>query len=253
MKLISKTPSNLSKAENETLKYLKKTRPQGEREISPVISLNQRYVFFPIGKVANSSIKSLLFRCELEGTRRVVPGDQYVHDPIRSPLVLPYQLPEETFAQILADKSFRKVAIVRNPYDRLLSCYLDRLQKEHTQAYIKTIKLLRLRNGDEIDFNAFVASLEKQLLADVHWRPQWVELGGGKIEFDYVGRFENLQKDVGRIVAMLYPRSRNADLGFQSPTKTNAGEARKQFYGPNELEIVRRLYAEDFKQFGYEI
>jgi hypothetical protein len=234
------------------LDYLRSTRPPVDYETRPLISLKNRYVFFPIGKVANSSIKSVLFRCELAGTSRKPPKDRQVHNVMQSPLIMPYQLCDADMSCLLASRTFRKVAFVRNPYDRLLSCYLDRVKAYNSLPHKKTARLLGVEPGSDITFEAFVSSLPDQINADVHWRPQWVELGAGQIDFEFVGRFENLTADVASLVSLLYP-GRNAKLGFQSPARTNAAQRRAEFYTQSTIDIVRELYVNDFDQFGYEI
>lgn len=232
--------------------YLRSTRPRVDFETAPLVSLRNRFAYFPIGKVANSSIKALLYKSELAGTGRKPPNDKQVHNVAHSPMVLPYQLGDENMGHLLASAHFRKVAFVRNPYDRLLSCYLDRAQKQDTLPYKKAVRALGLQPGIVLSFADFVRSLQDQINADIHWRPQWVELGGGLIEFDYIGRFEDLSDDIAEMLTLLYP-GRHARLGFQSPARTNASQRRAEYYDATTVEIVSRLYAEDFQHFGYEL
>ena len=236
---------------NSILDFLRSTRPPVDYETRPLISLKNRYVFFPIGKVANSSIKSLLYRCELVGTSRKPPKDRQGHNVLQSPLIMPYQLGDDDLSHLLVSRAFQKVAFVRNPYDRLLSCYLDRVRAHDSLPHRKTARLLGLEPGCDISFEAFVSSLPDQINADVHWRPQWVELGGGRIDFEFVGRFENLTDDIASLVSLLYP-GRSAKLGFQSPARTNAAQRRAEFYTQSTIDVVRELYADDFDHFGYE-
>jgi hypothetical protein len=233
------------------LDYLRSTRPPVDYETRPLISLKNRYVYFAIGKVANSSVKSLLYRCELAGTSRKPPRDKQVHNVLQSPLIMPYQLSDADMSRLLVSSDFRKVAFVRNPYDRLLSCFLDRVQAHDSLPHRKTARILGIEPGSDISFEAFVSSLPEQINADVHWRPQWVELGDGRIDFAFVGKFEKLAEDIESLVSLLYP-GRSAKLGFQSPARTNAAQRRAEFYTQSTIDIVRELYADDFDHFGYE-
>ena len=229
--------------------YLRRTRSKVEFQCQPLISLQRKYVFFPISKSANSSIKALLFRSELAGTHLQAP--QRVHEAVSSPLVLPYQLGEECLAEVLENGGFKKFTVVRNPYDRVLSCYLDRLQKEHTRPYKKIAKVLGTSSISLGDFLEVVAEQRYEEM-DIHYRPQSVEVAAGHVRFDVVGKFEHLEHDVKRIVELAYPELAGQKLGFRAPDKTGAASRRREYYGRREADLVRRIYKEDFEMFGYE-
>ena len=231
--------------------YLKKNRYIGEYERSPLISFRNRIVFFPIGKVANSSLKSLLFKAELSDTR--VAPNKFSHSAIESPFILPYQLPDKQLDEILADPTFRKIVFVRNPYSRLLSCFLDRVQKPRTIAHKVVANYLAQRGEsmDSLDFERFVRALPELLQEDQHWRPQAIECAIDYIDFDLVGRFESLEADARRMMKTFYPDFRE-NLGFDSPAKTGSGSRLLEYYAPDIADIVAQCYEADFRHFSYD-
>ena len=236
----------------EAVQFLQETRSRGEFERTPLISLRAKYVFFPVSKAANSSLKSLLFRCELATSRIPAPKDQRVHRAVCSPLLMPYQLPEELLSNILCDSSFTKFAIVRNPYDRALSCFLDRIQKPHTRPYKKIARAL---GTSDISFVDFLRVISNQRWADmdVHYRPQAVEIARKYIDYDYIGHFESLEEDARTVIDLIYPNMTDETLGFQSPAITEARREREEFFGLEETKLAREIYGDDFYSFGYEI
>src|SRR5688572_21810185 len=69
-----------------------------------------------------------------------------------------------------------KFSFVRNPWDRLVSCWANRGKKYKFDWYVRRVVVLKTR--------------------DPHTNPQWPHLVlDGKLLFDFIGRFENLVDD----------------------------------------------------------
>ena len=239
------------KTETSISAYLKSNRFIGEYERSPLISFKNRIVFFPIGKVANSSLKNLLFQAELSDTR--VSPNKFSHAAIESPFILPYQLPCGLLDEILVDPAFRKIAFVRNPYSRLLSCYLDRVQKKHTRAHKIVAGYMgkHRESMERLDFGRFVRALPDILLEDQHWRPQAVETAIDYIEYDFIGRFESLEADTNRMMETYYPDFKDR-LSFDSPARNRSEAKLFDYYEPELIEIVAHCFSCDFDRFSYD-
>lgn len=141
-----------------------------------------------------------------------------------------------------------KFSIVRNPWDRLVSTFFflknggmreeDRLwAEEHLSAYDSFDEFVRgwLRPG--------------RLDAYTHFRPQSYYLVNprGKLEVDYVGRFEELQRAFGEVKAAL-------GLAGSLPHRNEAPRRRdyREYYSDRAAEIVRDVYARDIEMLGYE-
>lgn len=238
------------KTETSISAYLKSNRFIGEYERSPLISFKNRIVFFPVGKVANSSLKNLLFQAELSDTR--VTPNKFSHAAIESPFILPYQLPCTLLDEILVDPGFRKITFVRNPYSRLLSCYLDRVQKKHTRAHKIVAGYLENRgvSMDHLDFGRFVRALTDILLEDQHWRPQAIETAIDYIEYDFIGRFESLAEDAEKMIQKYYTDFKGR-LSFDSPAKNRSELKLSEYYEPELTDIVAHCFSYDFERFAY--
>jgi hypothetical protein len=119
-----------------------------------------------------------------------------------------------------------------------------------------------------ITFREFVEYLQGQNLkrVDAHWRPQNTFLGPTR--FDFVGRFEHLRQDLNRICKLkqlpfdLPHRNRTryehaaegttyADWTAEQLNQLDAMPGYRQFYTPELVELVARLYGEDLERFGY--
>ncbi len=205
-----------------------------------------RAVYIDIAKVASSSIKSTL--AALLG----------LHEAAGNPHQIPFPRPPA------ADPSSVRLfphhftfAFVRNPWDRLVSCYRDKIRGEvadftgfaesgvaHCLAHYGVFS----PDMSFADFVDAIAAIPDEQ-ADEHFRSQagYVTNAAGAIAVDFVGRYEFLASDfahVGRSIG-LPPDTRLPKLQAAPP----ADPAR--YYTPATIEIVARRYQRDLTAFGY--
>ncbi|GAB3734947.1 hypothetical protein GCM10028862_18360 [Luteimonas pelagia] len=220
------------------------------------ISLRHRYVYFAVDKVANSSIKNSLFEIEYApvGKKTVT-----LYDKRSSPLLSPYQLPIELLRDVLNSGNYFRFAFVRNPYSRLLSCYLDRILTASSKPRRQLNAFIKRKGGqiDDVSFEAFIEAICEQSsnAQNSHWRVQADDILHGEVEFDFIGKFERLWQDMAivssRIWGELRPEMANKDVN-KSPRATNAGGKLREFYTPELAARVAERFAADFDAFGYE-
>tara|TARA_Y100000592_G_scaffold96629_1_gene165460 strand:- start:1946 stop:2515 length:570 start_codon:yes stop_codon:yes gene_type:complete len=187
-----------------------------------IINKDKKYMFICVAKTASTSI------------RRSFGYDQ---DP-----------PPEEYHMFLEDalnkhpyaKDYFKFGFVRNPYDRLYSCYINLKYDGHVWATsLKT----------KASFRSFVLDFENSEYSKyIHLQPQFNYLKkGNEIGVDFLGKYENLDKDFSKIQSILgYPEQKLKKLRQSSKGKE------LKFYDPEMKKAVQRIYAEDFERFGYE-
>jgi hypothetical protein len=76
----------------------------------------------------------------------------------------------------------------------------------------------------------------------------------GRLLVEFVGRYESLQADFDRACeAVGIPRRKleNLNRGRYRQTKRNRARDYTEFYSPASIELVRRHYARDIREFGY--
>lgn len=137
------------------------------------------------------------------------------------------------------DKSLFKFAFVRNPFDRLISCFKHVIQKGALERINDDPKFYR-----EMPFNEFVQQINQQTTQqmDIHVRPQYTYIPEKP---DFLGRFESLEEDFKKLCEKLNVR---LDLPHKNFThKTNY----KDYYDDKTLELVQKIYEKDFNIFGY--
>jgi dermatan 4-sulfotransferase 1 len=179
-----------------------------------------------------------------------------VHDREHSPLLKPMQVGR--LSALLEAPEYFKFCFVRNPFTRLLSCYLDKIASEHPVTFFQKSLILR-QLGRQLDdmlqfvsFEEFVDAVAAQRLEEMesHWSVQWHHLCEGRIPFDVTGRFENFSTDFEEILGRIGINS-SIYFDYQKHNVTESNLRLNEFYDKRLEELVRRVYAADFDHFGY--
>ena len=150
-------------------------------------------------------------------------------------------------------------AFVRNPWDRLVSCYRDKLRGEvdgYTFFTIRPGVANCLARFDAFvpampfrDFVAAVAAIPDED-ADGHFRSQhtFVTDEAGRIGVDFLGRFERLAEDY-RLVQESLGLPRNP-LPWLHKARTTARYT--TFYDKETRRVAAERFRSDIQLFGYE-
>lgn len=210
------------------------------------LHLSQRLgaVYVNNPKVACSSIKLTLQQTEL-GDDAYQPATS-VHDHAGSPLLTWPDLSEEQAEEAL--RSGFTFTFVRNPYDRLRSAYLNKIVRPQKQG---SFRISAGFGPDELPpFGDFVRALADQPAErhNPHWRCQALNLSTDRIAYDFVGRLECFDADWADLAGQIGVPARASFAG------KSTGKAQKMelSYSPVEAEVVRQIYAADFRLFGYD-
>ena len=134
-------------------------------------------------------------------------------------------------------------SIVRNPFDRLVSCWMHKTQgKELFRPYREAGLQLGIPFAEFVEWATCCGDPAEQ-----HIRPQAQELTiCGRLIPDFVGRFESLDRAWARI--------RKKCRGLPDLPHKNQTEHRhyREYYTPETRRLVERRYAQDLELFGYE-
>lgn len=151
-------------------------------------------------------------------------------------------------------KGYKSFCVVRNPYDRLVSCYEYARMKE-SYWHSHEGKSMYGPHPDynilkDATFNECLELLSQNKLKHQGWLPQWVWIANqyGKIEIDYIIKMENLEEDFNSMLT---------ELGhdkIDAIPKINKSKRKdfQSYYNDETLNIVRSIYNNDLKLFGYE-
>lgn len=164
------------------------------------------------------------------------------------------QIPKSAFLEGLAGGRYSrhlKFAFVRNPYDRLLSCYRQKLAGDGAQGLSRyDFGGVRLRKG--MTFAAFVRAVREipDEISDAHFRSQHLTTHGadGAALADFVGRFEGLAADFAAVASRVGLR----EGGLPHLLRSGPGRGHYAgYYDPRTRELARERYAADLDLFGY--
>jgi hypothetical protein len=149
--------------------------------------------------------------------------------------------------------------IVRNPYERVLSAYLDKMRKRRFKNLYRD-EIIKYDKNGKVNFKSFCRFLSNGgYKENPHWMPQfWFCKVFGLSNVDFVGKVEKLEEDFTHIVSNIGSRSIFDNLKkpvFESDTrhKTNAKNRKYKFYDSETMEIVKSVYSEDFGKFEYDL
>lgn len=229
------------------------------------ISLLHRFLFLSVPKSACSTILLTLHHAETVAMRS---GDYprrtgEVHDRYSSPLLRPSQLPPAMLKRVLLSERFFRFCFVRNPFTRLLACYLDKvcrpsLPRQRVLKRLGIIDKLDDSSASErnIPFQEFLQTLSDPatLLLDAHWRPQFATLLPGILDMDIVGRVETFSEDFNLVCSRLNEVARSPIYFAPSGGREHSVQADRQLSAYYDRECVARVrdtYMDDFVKFGY--
>ncbi|WP_225205317.1 sulfotransferase family protein [Novosphingobium huizhouense] len=222
------------------------------------ISLRHEYVYFMCCKSASSTVSHHLQYAEYEGTNLEV---QDVNDHYASPHLRLYQLPEATALEVINSPRFRKIAFVRNPFTRILSCYLHRIVEERKMNPSKMVLYAATEFSDtnKPTFAQFLGFIADQPPGEMerHWQVQCASTLYRHLNYDFIGRQESLVDDLLAVEKLLFGREMfdRAALGAvrKGPRVTSAGARMREHFDAETIGLIRQIYADDFRAFGYPI
>ncbi|MGA9436418.1 MAG: sulfotransferase family 2 domain-containing protein [Roseobacter sp.] len=220
----------------------KKFRPEGfnaaaMQNVSVFPKLN--LAFNRVKKNGNSTTVSLLHAMEVGEIRSTHAAKR------QSALLRTTNIP-----MMMQANDYFYFVIIRNPYSRTLSAFLNKLSKPYYRERFGSFPLTP--DG----FHQFLIWLSSTgLESDPHWDFQKKLILGALPDFDAVLRLEdfpNCLADLLRSRDLKLPKEANDILAsVQRDTRTGASSRLEQFYSKDSIAIVKSLYKEDFDFLEY--
>ncbi|HHN73470.1 MAG TPA: hypothetical protein ENK13_05220, partial [Thermopetrobacter sp.] len=177
-----------------------------------------------------------------------------VHDKTRSPLCGFLALQEPLSVIFESDVYFR-FCFVRNPYTRVLSCYLDKIAGRRRARFLPKLGFAPEQDVTLGEFLERLAACRRLLRLNPHWAPQSFLIRPDRIRYHFIGRFEHLESHLRLLAATLGYEHLLADPDRVAvrPHRTDAGERVREYIGGREAALIQRVYRDDFLTFGYSL
>lgn len=160
------------------------------------------------------------------------------------------QLMSRADVRALAGPDTFRFTVVRNPYTRVLSAYLSKiLLIDNPKRLRRFARMMKADPGTPPDFTTFCRFLANGgVWRDGHWAPHRALMLLPQDMYHHVGRVETLDHDLALIARRIWGEDAAVPaprLGMQTAIATH--------YTDEARDSVARLYAEDFRRFGYPI
>jgi hypothetical protein len=214
---------------------------------------DDRILFYSIPKVACSSIMATCVEAlglELppgSWAPEVFQTHRWDHLYDRESIVSETRLPPRY-------RGFWSFAFVRNPWDRLVSCYTEKIRDDgDDENFVNGVSRVLLPYGvfkRGMSFAGFARAVAEipDREAEPHFLSQhrFITAPSGALVVDFVGRFETLRADFEVVRSRIRGPTRLPHL-----LKSSHG-AFREYYDRALIDVVGERYAEDVERFGYE-
>lgn len=227
------------------------THRRGPWDGSILVMKPARVLFYPIAKVANTSVKNWALR--LSGHT----VDQPVHTLLDSGKIRMQARyhSERQFHDILRNPDWARVAILRDPIDRLISCYWDKFVRNRRVPSVlhHTLPVYRFLLGEEeiteeqiargLSFRQFChyINLAPRGAMDPHWAPQSRYLE--TFRWDHLFRIDSIDAFERFVLDRCGADLRDVRLGMQNvaPRHAETVEAQLAETPPAQLDKYSNL------------
>ncbi len=165
---------------------------------------------------------------------------------------------------------YYKFMFVRNPYERLVSAYRNKIEHKQPGQKIHAGVEFKKWINEGISFSTFIeriTSSEDILVTNSHWRPYWKYKETFGHEFDFIGKVENFNEDFSLVCDSIGIPSKNIPHKNMSLKGKKAWQRRKEmlksntpitkpyhyseYYTDETRDLVEKAYAKDLKDFNY--
>lgn len=206
-----------------------------------MIDHEHKFIFIHIPKTGGTSVETF-FMPSIKDRIKNVYGSSPLQPDNQAHLKfyhLQIQYPHLNF-----DEYF-KFAVVRNPWDRVVSNFFHTKRKQRKDLR----KFLGFGMSKDFTFNEFVEKIQHLKKQHPHYDEQWSFLidKQEKFNMDYIARMENLENDFMKICKKL----KIADSKIPHVNKAKRGSYVK-YYNDETKQIVAEKYARDIEYFNYE-
>ena len=201
------------------------------------------YIYVQNWKCGCSTIKSTLWAAEHANGTAVAPG--HPHQRIAD-----YPFVNDPGRWDGAGREF-VFTFVRNPFARMLSAYLNKIVHHRDPSVWGRFAARHGLTDQPLPFREFLELVARTppALMDMHWRPQSHTMAPHAVAYDFVGTMERFEDDLQAVLKRIF--GRDLPVHEHAPHRTGSADQFGAYYGAEEIDLVRRICAVDFRELGY--
>lgn len=219
------------------------------RKPRPFICEELKLLYYPVPKAASSTVRRYLIEHGFADRR----PPELTHNDIQH-----FSFPRInlTRAMELQNEGYRSFAVVRNPYDRIVSCYFDKIvgagsNPGPSAGFVRYNQLLGKQIfHNDMTFPEFIRMISRipDFAADAHFRCQrtFLPQKGGEVALDFVIQMERFANQFRGFLS-------SAGLPEWAVQRENQTQRRdgilRQF--PETIPLIRKRYESCFRLLGY--
>jgi hypothetical protein len=238
--------------------YLKPDQIRARLRHSSFVSMEKRYLYYAVNKAACTSMKTLISATEGGPPIKTLSGgldesrrEMFIHARENVPVPSLVDLDDAAQREVLHAPDFLRMTVVRNPYTRVLSAWnkvmLCEPGAEEQYLAIKG-EIPGFTSKNLITLAEFVDYLTTQDLrtCDAHWSFQTTHLFMDALDFNFVGKIENMAEVMEQFSQRLGQRGR-----FIAEQRNRSHGSTVASFDSELAGRVHKLYAVDFERLGY--
>ena len=243
---------------------------------SMMVSEKDKLLYIPVAKCACTSLKSMMVElAEVDRPEAVMGlGVHFVTDRFNTGVQLKDK-PIDLAREILASDQYFKFSVIRDPFERLVSAYLEKFvyKRANKRNLVHTQQVVRNVQGDDhfdphagISFDQFVEYILRHSPHDLdpHWRPQYLYFLGVR-HLSRIFRLENIDQLEQYLLQHLGIETQlghanansKSDLILPDVSELIASELDERgsidprsFLSSKHAEAIREYYREDFEFYN---
>ena len=191
-----------------------------EKRYNITLCHEKKFIWFRVAKVGMSTILDLLARSNTK---------------------IDAEYPSNCHYPPTLYKAYFKFAMVRNPWDRLVSCWKDKVLKNN---HFKFSKEERSSMNEFKNFVEYVSKINvKNCDRHIRLQSELIDLNN----IDFIGRFENFNTDLTEVLIKL----EIDDVEIEEKNVSNIGKHYKEYYDDELRKKVAKIYSKDIMLFSY--
>jgi hypothetical protein len=235
------------------------------------ITLMRHYniVFIENSKVGCTKVKKYLLEIDNWPKRwdELIDNEVHIHNKQLTGMIGAADLSYSALSIILKDPNYFRFGFVRNPYDRLLSAYKDKIfapqKSPDKKSYVGVACSIKsAMTGEDrgrinldktpVTFAEFVNYVASQRPYDMdrHWYHQHLTMWHPFCKFDFIGQFERFSEDLCNVLTKIGAPERL--ITSVSKRDNPSFLTHEKFYDKHLAQTVHRKFRRDFDIYGYD-